>query len=430
MPVALCNAAIPPPAGRAPPLLPVLAGMSMLRDLSMAHPGRTTGKEADLAVLRRLTALTRLQLGICDMDRAYQPPLLPPVELCRVAASLHALRELDMCHVSLSREMLVELAASPITHLRAGGLDTPADAYAPLALQPAQQQQQQQGAAAMAAAAAAASGSLRLPPQLRELELRCAPCATALSALLPAPPSLDHIRLNTGGSPKILLPCCGSPGLMGFYPQPVRVHGSTPCHVARAVALLAGCRAPRAGDAGDELQLAAGAADASRPELTGPHAAWLRHLAPMDGSVVSLHLLDLQLSPGDLATLANAMPSLQVLALAQPGYRAQQGARLQQLVRPGTDGGAAGPQEATHTHSCATPTGPCTQQEEETTSCSAAVEPCGSAQCHAQPPARAHSAPWSSSPSLPQPAACCCCRAAFPTRSAQRLNICPLGPTP
>lgn len=39
---------------------------------------------------------------------------------------------------------------------------------------------------------------------------------------------------------------------------------------------------------------------------------WLRRLAPLDGTVVSLKLQEFKWAPGDLAALAAAMPGLQV----------------------------------------------------------------------------------------------------------------------
>lgn len=160
---------------------------------------------------------------------------------------------------------------------------------------------------------------MQLPPQLCKLDLGkgCAHAA-ALAALLPAPPSLECVRL------------------FGLTLQPrregaehaadeLRLHPAAASHVAGAVALLAGrLQLPRgvhrrarallavrvmAWD-DDCLKLAAAG-------LSGPHAVWLRHLAPLGGTVVCLTLKNLQLSAGDLAALAAAMPCLQVCGHAQ-----------------------------------------------------------------------------------------------------------------
>lgn len=296
--------------------LDIIAALPLLETLALRGWGRDDDKapHPELTSWRRLSALTQLSTLYIDFSDGPRHDL----ELCRVGASWPALRELNLPDVIVDGAALAALAASPITNLCGSLAGPPPAAYAQ-APPPMQQQgvppPQQHGQAATATLTGGGGGRTPLPLHLRELRLDGTLCAASLAALLPAPPSLEIVEMEST-APTVYL----QPWVPGDEEQHAArntcLHPSAAAYMAGAVAFLAG----RTSDtwAGPNATFTISAWDMSdrvQPwtgVLQGPHACWLRHLAPLDGDVIDLQLAMLSLSNMDLAALVTAMPGLQV----------------------------------------------------------------------------------------------------------------------
>ncbi|KAG2490961.1 hypothetical protein HYH03_010638 [Edaphochlamys debaryana] len=193
--------------------------------------------------------------------------------------------------------------------------------------------------------------AIRLPPRLRELQVRFLPDVAVLSALEALPAltrltctavrhphgeiCLDLAAVGVPGPPDLSPPRPNSSTAAASTTSPTPTSG-LPVHTAASLWLPEAVQA-----AARLLARMLGPEDWARHALTlrpspfsflrggyerlrwgGPHGPWLGGLVPLAGKVTRLRAKHMALRQGDVEALAEALPGLQALALLQCDSRA------------------------------------------------------------------------------------------------------------
>lgn len=262
-----------------------LGPLRSLRSLDLSGTDNVTADDA--AALAGMTALTALAMRVTRTPRPADETAQQ--QLYEAIGSLRHLARLNLYCGTLTAAALAALAPSPVTKLEARDLLVGPE-LAPL------------------------------PPRLVELVLDVSPSVVELACLGPAPASLELIEASKAMDIKDGAyshhVCLVSPSWRpGPGPRDTveelldTITGLMPA----AVALLAGRLKFKPEEDCPHLMLTAWGDQPSLRALAGGrlgHAAWLRHLAPLQCR--DLLLDSLALVAGDLAALAAALPHLEV----------------------------------------------------------------------------------------------------------------------